>query len=161
MVRIEYASLKMTESFRLTVQSVCKEKKYLSNSKGFSEEETINFVKNIIEKNHTQFYAIENKKVIGWCDIIPKPQEFHSHVGILGMGIIKKYRGQGIGTNLIKKAITHAKANGIEKIELEVFESNKIAQKLYKKIGFEIEGIKKKGKKFDNKYENTIMMGLI
>ena len=161
MIKINYASLNMAKSFGLAVKSVCEEKKYLSNSKGFSEEETINFVKKIIEKKYSQFYAIDKNTVIGWCDIIPKPQEFHSHVGILGTGLIKNYRNQGIGTKLIKKTIEYAKKNGIEKIELEVFESNTVAQKAYQKIGFEIEGIKRKSKKHNNKYENVIIMGLI
>lgn len=161
MIRIAYASLKMMESYRLAVKSVCKEKKYLSSTTGFSEEETAQFVKRIIENNYTQFYAIDNDKVIGWCDINPRPHEFHSHVGILGMGLLREYRGMGIGTKLLKKAIAHAKKRGIEKIELEVFESNEIAQKLYQKTGFQVEGIKKNGKKHKNKYENIIMMGLI
>lgn len=48
MIKINYASLNMAKSFGFAVKSVCKEKKYLSNSNGFSEEETIHFVKNII-----------------------------------------------------------------------------------------------------------------
>ena len=53
------------------------------------------------------------------------------------------------------------KKREIEKIELEVYESNKVAQRIYHKIGFETEGIKKKSKKHKDKYEDVIIMGLL
>jgi GNAT superfamily N-acetyltransferase len=44
------------------------------------------------------------------------------HVGVLGMGLIREFRKKGIGSQLLKRTINHAKVyNGIEKVELEVF----------------------------------------
>jgi RimJ/RimL family protein N-acetyltransferase len=160
-MKIEYASIEKYKLFQEAVTSVCKEGKYLSNISGFSEEQTKIFVEKILDNNFSQFYAIENEKVIGWCDIIPKEQEFYKHVGVLGMGVVVGYRNKGIGTELITKTINHAQSRGIEKIELEVFMSNKIAQKLYKKIGFIQEGVKRKGKKFNGEYEDVIVMGFL
>ncbi len=161
MIKIEYTSIEKAESYNQAVKSVCKEGKYLGNSTGFPLEGTIKFVEKIIKNDETQFFAIDNDQVIGWYDIIPVPKEFHSHVGILGIGIIKDYRGQKIGQELLKKALKDAKNKGIEKVELEVFKSNLPAQNLYKKIGFEIEGVKKKSKKYQNQYEDVIIMGLM
>ena len=53
----------------------------------------------------------------------------------LGIAIKKKYRGQGIGTFLMKKIIDHAKKSGITKISLSVIPDN-FALKLYQKLGF-------------------------
>jgi len=160
MMLIIYASLENALSFGKAVTSVCQEEKYLSNTTGYNEEETLDFVRNIIEKKHAQYYAIIKGVVVGWCDIVRKPQEFHSHIGVLGMGIIKDYRRQGIGKKLTLRTIEHAQKNGIEKIELEVFESNVVAKNFYERMGFKVEGIKKDGKKYKNQYENVIMMGL-
>ena len=160
MASIVYASLENAPSFRRAVTSVCKEEKYLANSKGFSEEETLEFVTNIVKNNEAQYYAIIDDNVVGWCDVIRRPQEFHSHVGVLGMGIVKEFRRQGIGTKLIYRTIDHARENGIEKVELEVYDSNVVARKLYERLGFSVEGVKKEGKKFRNEYEDIIMMGL-
>jgi L-phenylalanine/L-methionine N-acetyltransferase len=137
------------------------EGKYLANITGFTMEQTKAFVEKVISNNYSQFFAIENNQIIGWCDIIPKEQELHKHVGVLGIGIISGFRSKGIGAKLMQRTISHAKSNGIERIELEVYASNLIAQNLYKKFGFVIEGVKRKGKKINSEYEDVIMMGLI
>lgn len=55
-----------------------------------------------------------------------------------------------------------ADTNGIQKITLNVLETNTNAIKLYQKLGFEIEGILKKDKLLsDGKLYNTIMMGRV
>lgn len=158
---IEYASIKFYKSFCDAVTSVCKEEKYLASTTGFSYKQTKSFVEKIISNNFSQFYALENKRVIGWCDIIPREQELHKHTGVLGMGIISGFRHKGIGTELIKSTINHARLRGIERIELEVYANNLTVQKLYEKTGFVKEVIKRKGKKTNDQYEDIIMMGLI
>jgi hypothetical protein len=61
---------------------------------------------------------------------------------------------------LLERAIEHAKAiNGIEKVELEVFESNENALKFYQKHGFFQEGRRVKSRKLDGQYDNIILMG--
>ena len=62
-------------------------------------------------------------------------------------------------TTLIEKTIEHAKAIGLEKVELEVFESNKIAIGFYNKYGFKEEGLLIKSRKLDGKYDNVVVMG--
>ncbi len=74
-MKIEYASIDLYKSYCEAVKSVCEEEKYLANTTGFSEEQTKSFVEKIISNNFSQFYAIENGRVIGWCDIIPREQE--------------------------------------------------------------------------------------
>jgi RimJ/RimL family protein N-acetyltransferase len=160
-MKIEYAAIEKCKSFREAVKSVCEEEKYLANTTGFTEEQTKDFVEKIVANHYSQFYAIENDKVIGWCDIIPRDQELHKHAGVLGMGIVAGFRNKGIGWQLLQAAINHARSNGIERIELEVYAGNRIAQKLYKKVGFKKEGVKRKGKKLNGKYEDVIIMGLI
>lgn len=158
---IEYSSIKLYNSYCEAVTSVCKEEKYLANTTGFSKEQTKSFVEKIISNNYSQFFAIENSQIVGWCDIIPKEQELHKHVGVLGIGLISTYRNKGIGTELMRRTIDHARLHGIERIELEVYANNLVAQNLYKKFGFVIEGVKRKGKKINDEYEDVIMMGLI
>lgn len=153
------AKIDYVESFCKAVDTVAREKKYLASTEGFPLETTRAFVE-IIEKNDlAQFYALKDGIVIGWCDILPKSFEGMKHVGSLGMGVLAEYRGKGIGSRLIETTIQHAKTrNGIEKIELEVFESNTNAIKLYEKYGFVYEGKRFKARKLDGKYDNIILM---
>ncbi len=146
-------------SYGRCVDSVARERKYLAAVEGFPPERTKEFVKKILDFDLPQYIAVRGDEVIGWCDILPKEFEGLSHAGRLGMGIKKEYRGRGIGSSLIGKTIEHAKRNGLEKIELEVFESNKDAIRLYKKYGFFKEGRLKKSRKIDGRYDNVILMG--
>ena len=75
------------------------------------------------------------------------------------MGVLKEYRNQGLGSQLLEKTLAHAKTNGLEKVELEVYESNTAAVNLYIKFGFEVEGKRIKSRKLDGCYDNIIQMG--
>lgn len=156
---IQHATSEFAESYCKAVDTVARERKYLGSTVGFPIESTLEFVKLIESKNLSQYYAIENGEVVGWCDIIPKSYEGLTHVGVLGMGVLKDFRGKGLGTELMKKAIEHARANGLEKIELDVYESNHAAIALYRKFGFAEEGKRIKGRKLDGVYDNIVMMG--
>ncbi len=46
------------------------------------------------------------------------------------MGLIKEFRGKGLGTQLLSRALKHAKDIGLEKIELSVYTENVDAIKL-------------------------------
>jgi ribosomal-protein-alanine N-acetyltransferase len=63
---------------------------------------------------------------------------------LLNIGINKNERGMGYGEKLLRKMIIAAEVMGSRKIILEVRLSNKTAYQLYKKLGFEEIGIRKK-----------------
>lgn len=156
---IQYTSFAYADSYCKAVDTVARERKYLGSTEGFPPESSFAFVRTIIENNYAQYVTIENNQVIGWCDIIPKSYEGLRHVGVVGMGVLAGYRGQGIGSRLLATALQHAReVSLLEKIELEVFESNSAAIALYKKYDFEIEGQREKGRKLDGCYDNIILM---
>ncbi|KEQ25460.1 GNAT family N-acetyltransferase [Paenibacillus tyrfis] len=83
-----------------------------------------------------------------------------SHKVEFGVCVLKEFWGYGIGKNLLKESITWADANGIKKMTLNVLETNDKAVELYKRLGFEVEGILKNDKILsDGNYYNTIVMG--
>jgi RimJ/RimL family protein N-acetyltransferase len=83
------------------------------------------------------------------------------HVRVLAMLIIDGYREKGVGSALMDYAISWAKKNKeIEKISLSVFSTNERAINLYKKFGFEVEGILRKQFILKGKYVDDIEMGL-
>lgn len=77
------------------------------------------------------------------------------------MGVLREYRGQGIGRRLAERTIARAKEIGLERIELEVYASNESAVALYRKLGFTVEGVKRKGRKVDGVYDDVLMMALL
>lgn len=160
-IEIVYTNNKYAEGFNNVVDTVARERRYLSTTSGFPLESSKWFVNHMIVNNYPQYFLLLGRDIIGWCDISPKDIPEYSHVGNLGLGVIRDYRGKGYGKQLLLKTIEHAKEiSHLEKIELAVFESNENAIKLYQSIGFEIEGKRIKTRKIDQKYDNEIEMGL-
>jgi len=148
------------ESFRLRLDAVARERLYLASIEAPPPDATRTFVLSNLASNIPQFLAIVGNEVVGWCDISPLKHEGFRHCGELGMGIHKHYRGMGIGRQLITRTLQKAKEIGLERVELEVFASNTPAIRLYERMGFKVEGIKKKARKIDGKYDDLIMMAL-
>ncbi len=78
-------------------------------------------------------------KIIGEIGISPLPRRM-SHVGELSITVLKKYWGQGIGTELMRRAIAFARENCYDVIKLEVRSDNERAINLYRRLGFEKTG---------------------
>ena len=49
--------------------------------------------------------------------------------------VAKNHRNQGVGTQLMEKAIALAKKKSVDSVELVVNKNNQAAKKLYKKVG--------------------------
>lgn len=62
------------------------------------------------------------------------------HYGEYGTTVLKSYWGKGIATNLFSHILKEAPNCKIEKIGLETSEMNESALKLYKRLGFVVEG---------------------
>lgn len=146
------------ESFRSALDIVAHERKYLFMLEARPLESVREWVKRNIQNDVPQFLAIENNRVIGWCDILPKDAPGFEHIGTLGMGVLPDFRGKGTGKALLKTTLAEAKESILEKVELEVFESNTPALHLYEMFGFQREGIKKYGRKLDGRYDNIVLM---
>ena len=68
---------------------------------------------------------------------------------MLGVALLPEFRGQGVGERLMRQTLEAARAFGLHRVELTVREDNKNAIALYKKIGFEIEGLMRDAMKVD------------
>ncbi|MDQ0888617.1 ribosomal protein S18 acetylase RimI-like enzyme [Paenibacillus sp. V4I9] len=104
--------------------------------------------------------AVADKRIVGFSRCEGTYLKRFSHKVEFGVCVLKDFWGYGIGKNLLKESIAWADSNDIKKITLNVLETNTKAIELYKRLGFEIEGILKKDKILsDGEYYNTIVMG--
>lgn len=153
------------DGFRQALGSVAREKLWLLFTDAPEAEGTAAFVRSNIQNKYPQLVALDESttppQVVGWCDIVPHKHPGTEHVGGLGMGVIKSHRGQGIGTRLIKATIEAAFARGMTRIELEVYSSNTRAIELYEKFGFEHEGLKRRARCVDGRWDDFVIMALI
>lgn len=84
------------------------------------------------------------------------------HAVTLGVSIRKGWRGKGIGTALMSRAIEWAKSTGVvTRIELKVLERNKIATHLYEKFDFQIEGRRRRAIYHNGEYADDLIMALL
>lgn len=98
--------------------------------------------------------------IAGQCTVENIEWEASAHVGMLGIIIRKDYRNLGLGFHLINFAIEQARKLGKKKLILSTFATNKHAISLYKKIGFEEIGLRKKQFFMFGKYIDEILMDL-
>ncbi len=137
---------------------VAKEQIYLEMVEAPPFEKVQKFQQDHISKNGPIYYALENGKVVGWCDVFSSDNPRQKHRGGLGMGLLAGYRGRGIGSQLLSAVLSHSKEFGLEKVELHVYTSNPAAIALYKKFGFEEEGLIRKYRKLGDQYFDCIAM---
>ncbi len=119
------------------------------------------FVLNNIKQGYPQLVAVSAGQLVGWCDVVPKPRPIYVHVGVLGMGLLPEFRGQGLGDRLIRQTLAAARALGLNRVELSVRENNTGAIALYNRVGFEIEGLQRNATRVDGVYENVVLMAIL
>ena len=83
--------------------------------------------------------AEDNGKVIGavWTRIMNDYGHVDNETPSFAISLYKEYRGEGIGTELMRKMISLLKEQGYKKASLAVQKAN-YAVKMYKKVGFKI-----------------------
>ena len=144
--------------FHACLDAVCRERKWLGRVEASPLEDTREWLADGLEKGEIRLVAVDGGRVVGWIDIMVEDIEGFTHVGRLGMGVLKRYRGRGIGQTLFEAALHAAQDEGLERVELDVYASNTAAISLYEKFGFEVEGRKRRARKLDGEYDDMLIM---
>ena len=109
------------------------------------------------DKSRKYFIVWEQEERVGLlrCDEID-----HLNRSIrIGADVVKEHRGKGIGTRIYKLFLGYCfNYLNMHRVWLEVLSTNEIAIKLYKNVGFELEGIKRDAIFRDGKYIDYIIM---
>lgn len=145
--------------FRDAMARVAAERRYLLTVELPSPENTEVYIRHNVEQNHAQYVAVIDQQIVGLADIIPHVRDSVRHVARLGMGVVAEQRGQGIGNQLLERAMNHAWERGLKRLELEVFADNEVALNLYRKHGYEVEGVKRFARCLDGVYQDIVIMG--
>ncbi|MDP3965875.1 MAG: GNAT family N-acetyltransferase [bacterium] len=118
------------------------------------------FAKTLVHRKrvHT-FIALDEGKVVGYITAISGKFLKVRGTSYVVMGVLASYRGRGIGTELLKRAEELARGHGMHRMELEVFEKNEDAVRLYEKLGFVTEGRRREAIKTPDGYDDIIWMG--
>jgi L-phenylalanine/L-methionine N-acetyltransferase len=95
----------------------------------------------LLESEIKYIFTDENGTLIGMFKLFPWTYRA-SHIAYLGgLAIHPAYAGKGFGLKMMQEIVELARQQGYKRIELSVATENLGAIKLYKKVGFEEEGI--------------------
>ena len=108
--------------------------------------------------NSTIFVAEKDNNLTGYLFAIGGTARRTKHSVYIVIGILKDYRGQGIGTKLFSRLEAWAREQSLRRLELTTVIRNEPGVALYKKMGFEIEGTKKDSLFIDGEFVDEYYM---
>ncbi|PFB76094.1 N-acetyltransferase [Bacillus anthracis] len=117
---------------------------YEPGERKFTAEQQEKMIHRFIENKYaTILVAVEEERIVGFILVNGNHIQRKRHVASIVIGILQEYSGRGIGTRLFKEAEKWARLHDVWRLELTVMAHNTRAQALYKKAGFEKEGVKR------------------
>ncbi len=132
---------------------------YEPNERNISLSEQIKEIENMINNDDsTIIVAEENGELVGYLGAFGRNQNRVKHIVTIGIAILQSHVGKGVGTMLFKELEVWAKRHNKHRLELTVMENNPGAYALYRKMGFEAEGVKKDSLLVNGEYINDIYM---
>jgi RimJ/RimL family protein N-acetyltransferase len=117
-------------------------------------------------ENSTYLVAEAEGEIIGVFHCTGYNQELTrkmtQHCGEMGVSVRKDWRNQGVGTALMKRGLDWARSVSlIKRIQLEVFTDNERAIHIYKKLGFEVEGRRRRAFLRNGTFIDSFLMALL
>lgn len=111
--------------------------------------------------NSNIFIAEMDKHIVGHLTVVGGQARRIQHRGHVVIGILKEFTGQGIGQQLFRAMEKWRLTSSLTRLELTVMTHNANAIKLYQRMGFDIEGTKKKSIIVDGAYVDEYYMAKV
>jgi putative acetyltransferase len=113
------------------------------------------------ERDYGLVACVEGE-IVGMLGLQAGSSPRRAHVGHIWMAVHDRWAGKGVGTALMKAAIDLADNwLNLSRLELTVYTDNEPALRLYKKLGFEIEGTLRKYAFRDGQYVDAYTMARV
>lgn len=123
------------------------------------------FIENMDPNAHVFVAVVHeggNEIIAGMAGLHVSANHRLRHSGAVGIMVHKSYQGMGLGSTLMKTLLDIADNwLMLVRVELTVFTDNEKAINLYKRLGFEEEGLKRKAAIRNGKYEDEYLMARI
>jgi len=118
--------------------------KTINNTKGIDVQLALDNCKHLIHEPHSYFFvAVMNKTIVGFITVSIRKTLLHQGLsGLINeLVVTEKYRGKGIGKQLIFAVIERCKQRGCCEVEVSTNMTNTRAKELYMNCGFEESGL--------------------
>ncbi|QPQ34533.1 MULTISPECIES: GNAT family N-acetyltransferase [unclassified Lysinibacillus] len=107
------------------------------------------------------FVACVGEQIVGYLIVQNEKPIRIAHRANIVIGVHSESRGQGVGKALFTHVIAWAQQVELHRLDLTVIASNDVAVHLYKKMGFEIEGVKRHSLCIDGQFVDEYFMSLL
>ncbi|MBV1758481.1 MAG: GNAT family N-acetyltransferase [Dethiosulfatibacter sp.] len=126
------------------------------------EQEEMFLENSLNQQNALMALVLHDDSVIGCVSLTGGTKPRLRHAGELGISILEPYWGKGIGEKMIDYLVNWSKKTGvIRKINLKVRTDNVRGLNLYRKKGFIVEGTVCRDMLIDDKFYDSIIMGML
>lgn len=113
-------------------------------------------------ENNIILIARDENRVAGHLQILIGTSPRFQEMGDLFIYLHQDYQNAGLGAALMHEAIASARQRGLHRVELTVVADNHRAIRLYEKVGFQREGLKRENYQGeDGKYHDEVVMGIL
>ncbi|MBL7546148.1 MAG: GNAT family N-acetyltransferase [Bdellovibrionaceae bacterium] len=112
-------------------------------------------------KNKFMLVALHEDAIVGGLGLFAQTAEFVKQNASLGMSIQREFCNSGLGTELMRLALTKAKIAGLHRLDLLVRTYNLEGIALYEKMGFQRIGLLKEIAFVDGQYVDEFSYQLI
>ncbi|MFK7089598.1 GNAT family N-acetyltransferase [Chromobacterium violaceum] len=154
---LQHLSDERVEDFWRVTDSVARERRYLAFLE-IPQAASAEYARSQLACQAPHLLLLDGKQVVGWCDVTPHRLPIYQHGGTLGMGLLPRYRGMGLGGWLMESTVRLAEQRGFRRLELTVHADNLNAIKLYQRQGFLLEGRKREAVCIDGRRIDVLMM---
>lgn len=130
----------------------------LSTPDEISLESIRTWVEDWLKKDRRLFLVVEYEgEIVGqlWVWFYDSKDKL-KHVAEIGLEIVPRHQGKGLGKKLFKIGVDWAEKNGAVRIQAETLERNIAVIKIMEECGFKLEGKKYAFVRNGDKYENAV-----
>ena len=157
---IRPATVEDAEQIQESINSVGAEVVYImAESVGSDLEAERGWIREFDGVSSVLFVAVVGGRIVGQADVHPGRPPKETHVGTISIAIREGYREVGLGRALMERILEWMQDREFRKACLQVFSTNSRAIALYKALGFEVEGVRKRQYRIRDDWVDDVMMG--
>jgi RimJ/RimL family protein N-acetyltransferase len=157
-VRVIPAGPEHAASIQATLGAVTAEHRWLFSVEAPEVADVTAYLVDHLRTESPYFVAVDDRQVVGLCEIQRSLRPGALYVGSLGMAVLDAYRGLGIGARLLSACLAEAWAVGMLRVELDVFADNARARRLFGRVGFVEEGVRRAIRVVDGRAQDSLVM---
>lgn len=115
----------------------------------------------IARDNSVVLVAEAGGRLVGYVAAYGGDYRRNRHIASIVAGVLQAHAGQGIGRQLFQRLLRWAPQHGISRLELTVMTHNEPAVRLYRAMGFEVEGRRRRSLIVDGRPVDEYAMALL